>query len=274
MWRGKRQDGVNGRGMDSSGGALILFNLAMRDDEGGEDWMLELRNPHSVLAVFEARPGDVKSVQLPPGGGGTAWQAVRAQAEATGVAIGTAQERSSDRGRERGASATVVERSPAVLEELVADGGSGRGLWLALDSLQDPQNVGAIFRLAAFFGVRGVVMGKDRAAPMSATVYDVASGGVEEVRFSLETNLHRALGRMRDAGLWVIGSSEHAERSVYEVDTDRAWVLVVGNEEQGMRPRIQEACDELVAVRPAPGAGVTSLNVASATAVLISALSR
>jgi 23S rRNA (guanosine2251-2'-O)-methyltransferase len=97
---------------------------------------------------------------------------------------------------------------------------------------------------------------------------------VEAVPFSLETNLHRALGRRRDAGLWVIGSSEHAEHSVYEVDTDRAWVLVVGNEEQGVRPRIRDACDELVAVRAVAGAGVTSLNVASATAVLISALSR
>ena len=236
--------------------------------------MLELRNPHSVLAAFEARPGAVTSLQLPPGGGGSAWQAARVLAEAADVEIGTAEERSGVRGRERGAFARVVERPAVALEELVGDGGTGRGLWLALDSLQDPQNVGAIFRLAAFFGVRGVVMGKDRAAPMSATVYDVASGGVEAVPYAVETNLHRALGRMRDAGLWVLGSSEHAERSVYELDTDRAWVLVVGNEEQGMRPRIREACDELVAVRPAAGAGVTSLNVASATAVLISALSR
>jgi len=236
--------------------------------------MLELRNPHSVLAALQARPGDVTSLQLPPRGGGAAWQSVQAAAEAAGVAIGTVEQRSGDRGRERGAFATVVERSAVPLEELVAGGGAGRGLWLALDSLQDPQNVGAIFRLAAFFGVRGVVMGKDRAAPMSATVYDVASGGVEAVPFAVETNLHRALGGMRDAGLWVLGSSEHAERSVYELDTDRAWVLVVGNEEQGMRPRIREACDELVAVRPAVDAGVTSLNVASATAVLISALSR
>jgi 23S rRNA (guanosine2251-2'-O)-methyltransferase len=210
--------------------------------------MLELRNPHSVLAALEARPNDVASLQVPPGGGGAAWQSAQAAAEAAGVAIGTVDQRSGDRRRERGAFATVVE--------------------------QDPQNVGAIFRLAAFFGVRGVVMGKDRAAPMSATVYDVASGGVEAVPFTVETNLHRALGRMRDAGLWILGSSEHAERSVYELDTDRAWVLVVGNEEQGMRPRIREACDELVAVRSAVDAGVTSLNVASATAVLISALSR
>jgi 23S rRNA (guanosine2251-2'-O)-methyltransferase len=236
--------------------------------------MLELRNPHSVLAAVEARPGDIVSLHLPTDGGGAAWREVQTACEAAGIGVEAIEERSRSGGRERGAFARVAERSPAALEEFVGGGGSGRGLWLALDSLQDPHNVGAIFRLAAFFGVRGVVMGKDRAAPMSSVVYDVASGGVETVPFALETNMHRALGRMRDAGLWVLGSSEHAERSVYEVDADRNWVLVVGNEEQGMRPRIREACDELVAVRPAAGAGVTSLNVASATAVLVSALSR
>jgi len=214
------------------------------------------------------------SLHLPTGGGGVAWHKVRATSEANGIRVEAIKESSRGGGRERGAFARVAERSPMPLEEFVSGGGSSRGLWLALDSLQDPHNVGAIFRLAAFFGVRGVVMGKDRAAPMSSVVYDVASGGAETVPFALETNMHRALGRMRDAGLWVLGSSEHAERSVYEVDTDRAWVLVVGNEEQGMRPRIREACDELVAVQPAEGAGVTSLNVASATAILVSALRR
>lgn len=240
--------------------------------------MLELRNPHSVLAALEARPGAVAAVELPPSGGGSAWQLVRSAAEAAGVPIGTIEERGlrggkPDRGRERGAFARVSERAAVSLEELVTEVGE-RGLWVALDSVQDPQNVGAIFRLSAFFGVRGIVMGKDRAAPMSGVVYDVASGGVEAVPFAIETNLHRALERLREAGLWVLGSSEHAERSVYEVDAARPWVLVLGNEERGLRPRIRDACDELVSVRAARGAGVTSLNVGSAAAILVSALSR
>jgi 23S rRNA (guanosine2251-2'-O)-methyltransferase len=235
--------------------------------------MLELRNPHSVIAALEARAGDVRALELARGGGGTAWQEARRLAERLGVAITPIEERRGGGGRGLGSVARVAERAPVAVEGLFA-AGPGRGIWLALDSIQDPQNVGAIFRIAAFFGVRGVVMAKDRAAPMSGTVYDVASGGVEAVPFAVETNLYRALGVAREAGVWLLGSSEHAERSVYEVALDRPWLLVLGNEERGLRPRIAEACDELARVAPAPGAGVTSLNVASAAAVLVSALSR
>jgi 23S rRNA (guanosine2251-2'-O)-methyltransferase len=235
--------------------------------------MLELRNPHSVIAALERRPGDVARLELPLQGGGPAWQRARDIAESLAIPIGVLEERGRSGGRERGPIGRVSERAPVRVDDLVSGAADG-GLWLALDSLQDPQNVGAIFRIAAFFGVRGILMSRDRAASITAVVYDVASGGVESVPFAVETNLHRALGAARDAGVWLLGSSEHAERDVYSVPRDRAWMLVVGNEERGLRPRTLEACDEMVRVSSAAGAGVTSLNVASATAVLASALAR
>lgn len=234
--------------------------------------MLELRNPHSVIAALEARPGDVARLELPSGGGGAAWQQARATAEQLSITIGELDERGHG-GRERGAIGRVAERNPVAVRDLV-DSEAKSGLWLALDSVQDPQNVGAIFRIAAFFGVRGIVMTKDRSASMTGVVYDVASGGVETVPFAIETNLHRALGQLQDAGVWLLGTSEHAERDVFEVPRDRPWVLVVGNEERGLRPRTIEACDDVVRVSPAAGAGVTSLNVGAAAAVLVGALSR
>lgn len=235
--------------------------------------MLELRNPHSVIAALRARPGDVARLELPPRGGAAPWQQARELAAPLGIAIGALEERGRSGGRERGPIGRVRERSPVSLDDLVAGAGDG-GLWLALDSVQDPQNVGAIFRTAAFFGVRGVLMARDRAASMSGTVYDVASGGVEVVPFSVETNLHRALRQARDAGVWLLGSSEHADRDIYSLPRDRPWMLVVGNEQRGLRPRILEACDEVACVAAPSGAGVTSLNVATATGVLLGALSR
>jgi len=235
--------------------------------------MIELRNPHSVIAALERRPGDVARLELPPSGGGPAWQRACELAEPLGIPIAPLEERGRGAGRERGPIARVAERAPVRVDDLVADSAEG-GLWIALDSLQDPQNVGAIFRVAAFFGVRGILMARDRAASMTGVVYDVASGGVEAVPYAVETNLHRALGAARDAGVWLLGSSEHAERDIYAIPRDRAWMLVVGNEERGLRPRTLEACDETVRVTPAAGAGVTSLNVASATALLVGALSR
>ncbi len=166
----------------------------------------------------------------------------------------------------------VVRERPAVpIDELFAD--ATQGVWLALDEVQDPHNVGAIFRTAAFFGVRGIVMTDVRAAPLTSVVYDVASGGVEAVPFAVESNLRRSLDLAKRAGVWVLGTSERAERDVVDLPRDRPWLLVMGNEESGLRRLTLETCDEVCRVAP-KGSAVTSLNVSVAAGVLISALSR
>lgn len=242
---------------------------------------LALRNPHAVLAAFESRPADVFSVRLPGGRAPGGWERVAAQAQQFGTPV-VDSERADPRRREReggraGPEASVKERAPIALDALYSRGRdsntAGGGLWLALDSLQDPHNVGSIFRSAAFFGVRGIVMTSDRAAPLSAVVYDVASGGVEAVPFAVETNLRRALEAAKAAGLWILGSSEHAERSVEDIPRDRPWLLVVGNEEDGLRRLTLETCDEVCQIAP-KGEAVTSLNVSVATGILIATLSR
>jgi len=145
------------------------------------------------------------------------------------------------------------------------------GLWLALDTVQDPQNVGAIFRTAAFFNARGIIITTDRSAPLSGTAFDVASGGIEYVPFSLVTNLSRTLDQAQEAGLWILGTSEHAEQELHTIKPDRPWLLVLGNEETGLRRLTRDKCDSLCRIR-AKGA-VTSLNVSAASALCISHLS-
>ncbi|MFA7250226.1 MAG: RNA methyltransferase [Dehalococcoidia bacterium] len=237
---------------------------------------LTLRNPHAVLAAFEARPADIFSVRLPGGRAPGGWERVAAQARHFGTPVAEG-ERADPRRREReggraGPEASVKERAPVGLDVLFAGVGAG-GLWIALDSIQDPHNVGSIFRSAAFFGVRGIVMTSDRAAPLSSVVYDVASGGVEAVPFAIETNLRRALEAAKAAGLWILGSSEHAARGVEEIPRDRPWLLVLGNEEEGLRRLTLETCDEVCLIPPR-GDAVTSLNVSVAAGILIATLSR
>ena len=182
------------------------------------------------------------------------------------------REQSKSAGRTGATFATVRERPPLPLEELFQGADSqAAGLWLALDQIQDPHNVGAIFRTAAFFGVRGIVVTKDRSAPLSATVYDVASGGIEYTPFAQPPNLSRALQHAKDAGLWVLGTSEHAERDIAQIDRDRPWLLVLGNEEKGLRRLTSEHCDELC--RITPRGGIHSLNVSVAAGILMAALS-
>ena len=224
-----------------------------------------LKNPHSILAVLEKRPQDIFEIRLPAKQGGGTWRTVRERAEEIGVRVffgwgeGSARQ---DRSRGGDAEAAIKEHPGCDLAELFAD---SAGLFLALDTVQDPQNLGAIFRTAAFFGVRGILLSRDRSAPMSGTAYDVASGGVEYVPFSVQTNLSRALDVAKDAGLWVLGTSEHAEKDLGAFSADRPWLLVLGNEESGMRRLTRDKCDEVC--RIAPRGAIGSLNVSAAAAI-------
>jgi len=240
---------------------------------------LTLRNPHSILAALKSRPQDVLAVRAAPPSGDSAWQQVIDAARSHGISVltqggrpggGRSGRRARDEGRTGAGEADVRPRPDVDLKSLFADAGQ-TGLWLAFDHLQDPHNVGAIFRTAAFFGVRGVVMTKDRSAPLTATVYDVASGGMEAVPFAVQSNLAQSIERAKAAGLWVLGTSEHAEQDISEVPHDRAWLLVVGNEQKGLRQLTEKHCDLMC--RLTPRGAVTSLNVSVAAGVLIATLS-
>lgn len=240
-----------------------------------------IKNPHSILATIEKRAQDILEIRLPTKQAGDAWAEVKKQAEAIGIRTTLAQtqhdnpRQKRDRrgkpnpGRMGGAEAVVKESDGIDLPNLF--GNVSNGLWLALDTVQDPQNVGAIFRTAAFFNVRGVLITTDRSAPLSGTAYDVASGGLEYVPFSLITNLSRAIDQAKEAGLWILGTSEHAEQSLSQITPDRPWLLILGNEETGMRRLTKDKCDTLCQI--APKGTITSLNVSAAAAICIHHLS-
>ena len=246
--------------------------------------MLELKNPHSVLAAIRNRPRDVVEIRIHSDSVQGAWEHVRRAAIAAGIPVGGGQGRKNarDSGRRQRsgpkservgiASANVREAPGASLGDVFSGAKSEpAGVWLALDTLQDPHNVGAIFRTAGFFGVRGIVLSRDRSAPLNGTVYDVAAGGVEAVPFCIVPNLSRALDQAQKDGLWLLGTSEHAEEPVEAVRPDRPWLVVLGNEEKGLRRLTLEKCDLLCSIRPR--GPVTSLNVSAAAAVMVSRLS-
>lgn len=237
---------------------------------------LTLRNPHSVLALLDARPTDLLDVRVPAEAGSKAWRDVAEQARARGIRVHALEvppsgvaERQRAGGR-AGAEADILPRKAEALASLFSGAASG-DRWIALDGVQDPHNVGAIFRTAAFFGVRGIVTTADRAAPLTAVVYDVASGGVEAVPHAVETNLRRALDAAKAAGIWVLGTSERAAKPLGAVSRDRPWLIVLGNEETGLRRLVLDSCDEVCAVPPS-GSVVTSLNVSVTAGILLATL--
>ncbi len=241
--------------------------------------MLELKNPHSVMAVLKRRPRDVTEITI-SGGGGKAWEEVTDLALQHRVPVVHAESRrqSFDRSQKAervGSASAVVKEPPETSLKQLLSGASepgATGLWLALDCLQDPHNVGAIFRTASFFGVRGIILTSDRSAPLTGTVCDVAAGGIEDVPFVTVTNLKRTFEEAQQAGLWVLGSSEHAKAPLESFKRDRCWLLVLGNEERGARQGTLEACDDVCCIKPV--GAVTSLNVSVAAGIAISWLSR
>ncbi len=150
------------------------------------------------------------------------------------------------------------------LEEL---GEPAQGVILMLDQITDPQNVGAVFRSAAAFGARGVVL-QDRHAPVLAgALAKAAAGAVETLPCARVVNLSRALERLADLGWRAVGLDGAATETLAEALDARPTVLVLGSEGEGLRRLVAEHCDTLARI-PMPG-GFESLNVSNAAAVAL-----
>ena len=141
-------------------------------------------------------------------------------------------------------------------------------LVLILDCVQDPHNLGAILRTADAAGVHAVVAPKDKAVGITETVRRVSVGAADHVPFAQVTNLARTMEKLKAAGLWLVGTSDHAKsKSIYELDLRGPLALVLGAEEKGMRRLTEENCDFLASI---PMAGrVECLNVSVATGVCV-----
>jgi len=138
---------------------------------------------------------------------------------------------------------------------------------LILDGVQDPHNLGACLRTAEAAGVHVVLAPKDRSVAVTETVRKVACGGAERVPFVQITNLARVMDQLKEAGLWLVGTSDRAERTVYDLDLSGPLAIVMGSEGKGLRRLTAEKCDFLAQI-PMSGS-VESLNVSVATGVCL-----
>lgn len=155
---------------------------------------------------------------------------------------------------DEGALADILSRQP-------------QGLYLVLDCIQDPHNLGAILRTADGAGVAAVIAPKDKSVGITETVLRVSVGAAEKVPFVQVTNLARTMKALKEAGLWFVGTSDHGDRSLYETDLRGGIAIVMGAEGDGMRRLTEENCDFLVRI-PMHGS-VPCLNVSVATGVCL-----
>jgi 23S rRNA (guanosine2251-2'-O)-methyltransferase len=145
-------------------------------------------------------------------------------------------------------------------------------LIVALDQIQDPQNLGAICRSAEVLGATGVAIPERRSALVTPAVCKASAGAVEHLPIALVRNLADFLIQARDAGSWIYGAAAEGGVAHDQVDFSGGAVLVLGSEGRGLRPRVAGVCDQLVTIIQA--GTIDSLNVSAAAAILLDAAAR
>jgi 23S rRNA (guanosine2251-2'-O)-methyltransferase len=169
--------------------------------------------------------------------------------------------------RHQGVAARVEALAISHSLDTTLDAVDGPALLLVLDGITDPHNLGACLRVADGAGAHAVIAPKDHAVGVNATVAKVASGAADTVPYFMVTNLARTLNELKERDIRVIGTSDDAQRSLYDLDLGGPVALVLGAEGSGMRQLTARTCDELVRL-PMAGA-VESLNVSVASGVCL-----
>jgi 23S rRNA (guanosine2251-2'-O)-methyltransferase len=219
------------------------------------------QNPKSLIEIYVARGRQDARVRD-----------VLAKIESEGVKLIMLDAERLDamtgKARHQGVAALIDASKNYVALDDVLEHLSEPPLLLILDGVTDPHNLGACLRVADAMGVHAVIAPKDRSAGLNATVSKVACGAAEVVPYITVTNLARTLRDLKDAGVWIAGTSMEADTDLYHVDAAGPLAWVMGSEGEGMRRLTREHCDLLVSI-PMFGT-VESLNVSVSAGMVLS----
>jgi len=170
----------------------------------------------------------------------------------------------------QGVVAVAAVRQAATLEDILANANQSKGqpgLIVLLDGVEDPHNLGAIIRTVLASGAHGVVIPERRAAGLTDTVARASAGALAHLLIAKVTNLARSMEELKEAGYWLVGLDENAEKSYTEVDYTSPTAIVMGSEGKGLHELTRKRCDYVVSL-PTMGP-VKSLNVSVATGVVL-----
>jgi 23S rRNA (guanosine2251-2'-O)-methyltransferase len=170
----------------------------------------------------------------------------------------------------QGVVALTASRPAATLEDILARANASpaeKGLIVLLDGVEDPHNLGAIIRTALAAGAHGVVIPERRAAGLTDTVARASAGALAHLPVAKVTNLARTLEELKEAGYWLVGLDERAERDYTQADYTSPVGIVMGGEGKGLHELTRKRCDFVVSL-PTTGP-VKSLNVSVAAGVVL-----
>jgi 23S rRNA (guanosine2251-2'-O)-methyltransferase len=172
----------------------------------------------------------------------------------------------------QGVVALAAARSAATLEDILAAanaaaGHGQKGLIVLLDGVEDPHNLGAIIRTALASGAHGVVIPERRSAGLTDAVARASAGALAHLAVAKVTNIAQTMEELKEAGYWLIGLDEHADKSYTEADYKSPVGIVLGGEGKGLHDLTRKRCDFVVSL-PTSGP-VKSLNVSVAAGVVL-----
>jgi 23S rRNA (guanosine2251-2'-O)-methyltransferase len=249
----------------------------MKKPHTGEE-MDRLTGIHSVHEALESgRP--LERVVVARGRHGDRIEEIVALARERGVPVRFEDRAQIDRlagtPQHQGVVALAAARQSISLEELLRNREkagdvpekSRAGLIVLLDGIEDPHNLGAVVRSALAAGAEGVVLPERRASGLNATVARAAAGALEHLPVARVVNIARAMEELKEAGYWLVGLDERAEKGYTQVDLTSSIGLVLGGEGAGLHELVRKRCDFLVSI-PTTGP-VRSLNVSVAAGIVL-----
>lgn len=230
---------------------------------------------HAVTARLRQHPESLRELFVAAGRRDHRARELIERAKAAGVRVHPVDDRRLDElarsQRHQGVVAEVDAALPHVTLADVLEHPPEPPLLLVLDGVTDPHNLGACLRSADAFGAHAVIVPKDRAVGVNATVAKAASGAADTVPVVTVTNLARALREMKEAGVWIAGADSGGE-SLFTADLSGPIAWVLGAEGEGLRRLTREQCDRIVGIPIAGSVG--SLNVSVAAGICLFATRR
>ena len=229
---------------------------------------------HAVSQMLESTPDRIINVWIQEAINSDSVRAIHDEMNKLGLAVQTTPRATMSRmTKNQNHQGVIIEVKPAKkktdndLDQVLEQNKDNNPLYLILDSVQDPHNLGACIRTAEATKVTAIIIPKDRAVGITDTVRKVASGAVENVTVITVTNLVRAIKKIKEAGAWVVGADGEAEESIYDMNLKVPTAIIMGGEGKGMRESVIKECDYIAAL-PILGQ-IESLNVSVATGVIL-----
>ncbi len=233
---------------------------------------------HPVLEALKACPQAIQEIAVDRDKRGQRLELILELAQKNAIPVSTLPDKTkaglrrsaeiSDHESSQGVSARIILPTLALAEllEKLKDV-VGPPFLLALDSIQDPHNLGAIIRSAVAAGVNGIILPKDRSASITGTVIKISAGAVFHIDVCRVTNLVSSFKVLKENGIWIFGATKDGSRPIYDTDLTVPACLVIGSEGKGLRPLVADHCDLNISIPMQ--SSLDSLNASVAAGIIL-----